>query len=335
MSTQQIYVSSLIMKKKNPPKYHHLVPRCYMKHFATQVKKKEYFADYLYCPDVNLDLSKIITKINIKNFGGINHYYTLNAKESINKLIIEDTFCKIESKYIPIYNKLINPSVSELTLSEKRDLLTFIVSLKVRGKRYHNMLNSIFDRTIDFAYQVCEQKGVEKAIYFGDNSNQKISFEEKTISEAKKDSNESNRLITITSIWEHIPKIVNLLMSHSLCVWKNNSELGYISNDNPVNTTNGSLYDINNTWDLVIDRKHKISFIPPTLIDNYNPQYILRSPIVKISSLIDNISKIENRIDFLFGWKDEISKSVEMSFKIKENPIFLAQLLNNPLDLTE
>lgn len=320
------------MKKNNKTKYQHLIPVCYLKNFATQIKKKVYFTDYLYCPNGEMEIANIVTKINVKNFGGINHYYSLNVKESLNNLIIEDTFGKIESKYTPIYNKLINPTIAKLTIQEKRDLLTFVVSLKVRGKQYHNILNSLFDRTIEFAFHLSEQRGLEKAIYFGKNSNQKISFEGKSLKDAKKESNESNRLIAITSIWQHIPKIVNLLMYHNILIWRNNSELGFISNDNPVNTTNGSLYDIHNKWDLVIDRKHKLSFIPPPSSEVTDPFSILRSPVVNITSLLDNISKVDNRIDFLFGWKEEIVKSIEMSNKIKENPKFLDQLVGNPLN---
>jgi len=302
--------------KKNEPKYQHLVPRCYIKNFAEQHKKKIYRCGAMYWPQSDERPAFEPQLKNVKDFCGINHFYTLNIDKSINKMVIEDYYSKIESSYSPIYHKLVNPTVSRLTKREKYQLIKFIVSLKLRGLTYHNALNKLTEGMVDFAFEVFDRSNDpdKRNEVFDEKGELLFNFEGKTKGEAIAEHYHFNRQLVNIKTINHIRKVTTLLLDHAILISRTKDDFGYISSDNPVYLDGHGLYDHTSTWSLPINRYNLLKLLPRSKWETDNHTEILRHDSIG-PTLLHNLHQIEGRFNWVFGYLNdlEIARKVDVN----------------------
>ncbi len=144
------------------PVSQHIVPKCYLQNFAVEKRKDEFFVDVLF----NQNNDRKIHRQNVKNICKIRDYYTFDDLPENEKRWLERYYSKhIESVYHNIYKALTDPDVGVITPELKTKILVYIIAQELRTPKLAEALNSLSNRTIEYAFLAHEQLGTEKKIY--------------------------------------------------------------------------------------------------------------------------------------------------------------------------
>ncbi|SDL51450.1 DUF4238 domain-containing protein [Pedobacter antarcticus] len=148
------------------PVSQHIVPKCYIQNFAVEKRKNEYFVDVLFNQGEGLK----IHRQNVKNICKIRDYYTFDDLPEGEKRWLERFYSThIESVYHDIYKTLTNPDIHIITSELKTKILVYIIAQELRTPKLAEALNSLSNKTIEYAFLANEQLGTEKKIYSEDN----------------------------------------------------------------------------------------------------------------------------------------------------------------------
>ncbi|MDN3587873.1 DUF4238 domain-containing protein [Pedobacter aquatilis] len=294
----------------------HIVPKCYLQNFAVEKRKDEFFVDVLF----NQSEVQKIHRQNIKNICKIRDYYTFDDLPENEKRWLERYYSKhIESIYHDIYQTLINPEVDLITPELKTKILVYIIAQELRTPKLAEALNSIFNSTIEYAFLAHEQLGVQKKIYSADDS-AVYDLEGKTIEEAIKESNNSNRQSANLESVRRLKRIAGLKMDYHILVTPYEGNLGLISSDRPVHA-DWPLYSPDCKFNLPIDRSHMVSLYPFDKEVDSNPLKILRleHDISQSDFFVSiyNMHQVEKADRYLYGEKSDILKAINQYDELK------------------
>jgi hypothetical protein len=298
------------MKKMNEPVGQHIVPKCYLKNFAVEKRREESFVDVLF----RQNKDRKIHRQNVKNICKIHEYYTFDELPEDEKRWLEKYYSHhIENIYPEIYRTLTDDSIESITPEFKMKILVFVIAQELRTPKLAEALNSISDRTIEYAFLAHEQLGTEKKLYSEDGK-EDIDFEGKTLEEAQKKSSNSNRQIANLESVRRLKRIAELKMDYHIFVTKYNGDEGLISSDRPVHT-DWPLYNPDGKISFPIDRTHMVSFYP---FDNdlaSDPMQILRLEYTENASppfvYLYNMRQVEKADRYIYGHKDDISETLD------------------------
>lgn len=293
----------------NEPIGQHIVPRCYLQNFAVEKRKEEFFVDVLF----NQSSEQKIHRQNIKNICKIREFYTFDSLPEDEKRWLEKYYSRhIESVYHDIYKALIDPKVEIISPELKMKILVYIVAQELRTPKLAEALNSLLNRTIEYAFLAHEQLGAEKKIYTEDD--QVIDLEGKTMEEAIRESNSSNRQSANLESVKRLKHIAELKMDYHILVTTYKGDLGLISSDRPVHA-DSPLYSPDCKISLPIDRNHLVSLYPYDKELDTDTLKLLRLEHDAQNSalyvLTYNMLQVEKADRYLYGDKLDITKALE------------------------
>lgn len=260
-----------------------------------------------------------IHRQNIKSICVIKEFYTFDDLPDNEKRWLEKYYARhIESGYHDIYKTLTDPAVDAVSPELKMKILVFIIAQELRTPKLAEALNSLSNRTIEYAFLAHEQLGAKKKIY---SEGGKIKdLEEKTIEEAIEESNSSNRQSANLESVRRLKRIAELKMDYHILVTKYAGDSGLISSDRPVHA-DSPLYSPDGKIRLPIDRNHMVCLYP------YNPEVdpntlkILRlDQDAQTSSFpvsMYNRHQLEKADRFLYGNKNDIIKALNQYEELK------------------
>lgn len=286
----------------------HIVPRCYLQNFAVEKRKDEFFVDVLF----NQSSDHKIHRQNIKNICKIREFYTFGGLPENEKRWLEKYYSRhIESVYHDIYKTLTDTKAETVSPELKMKILVYIIAQELRTPKLAEALNSLSNRTIEYAFLAHEQLGTKKKIFSEDK--EIMDLEGKTMEEAIKESDSSNRQSANLESVKRLKHIAELKMDYHILVTKYKGDIGLISSDRPV-YADSPLYSPDGKINLPIDRKHMVCLYPYDQEVDPDPLKILRlDHDVHISSLYVltyNMLQVEKADRYLYGDKDDIIKAL-------------------------
>lgn len=135
---------------KKPTKRQHTVPKSLLKRFS--LNGKSFYALKNRKPDWLL--------VNVSDATVVNHIYTFTNQEGEPDTAFEDAFCELEGKTVPVFDKIDNGLVGELSKHERLIAANFIVAQLYRTRRMRDMANNAFrnfnesDRKLRFIQEI-------------------------------------------------------------------------------------------------------------------------------------------------------------------------------------
>ncbi|WP_431294156.1 DUF4238 domain-containing protein [Pedobacter sp. P26] len=298
------------------PVSQHIVPKCYLQNFALEKRKDGFYVDVLF----NQNDDRKIHRLNVKNICKIRDYYTFDDLPENEKRWLERYYSKhIESIYHDIYQALTDPDTEVIAHELKIKILVYIIAQELRTPKLAEALNSLSNKTIEYAFLAHEQLGTEKKIYSKDD-NEILNLEGKTLEEAIKESNNSNRQSANLESVRRLKRLAELKMDYHIVVTRYKGDLGLISSDRPVHTE-WPLYSPDCKFNLPIDRMHMISLYPFDRELAPNPLQILRLNHDPIQSAffvsVYNMHQVEKADRYLYGENSDILKALDQYDELK------------------
>ena len=295
----------------------HIVPRCYLQKFATKRRKEIFLVDVLLKRNTEIK----IHQQNIKNICKIREFYTFDGLPESEKRWLEKYYSHhIESLYQDIYAILTDPSVEKITPDQKMKILVYIISQELRTTKIANALNSLMKGVLEYTFLAHEQLGAQKKIVSDDGTI--IDLEDKTLEDAIKESNNSNRQAANLESVKRLKRIAELKSDYHIIVVKYKGEIGLISSDRPV-LTNESMYSPDCKIKLPIDKNHIVCLYPYDKEIEADPDKILRLEHNKYLSMLSvlhlNVSQIEQSDHFIYGNKTDIEESLKHYNKLLDD----------------
>lgn len=291
------------------PIRHHIVPKCYLQNFSVEKRKEEFYVDVLF----NKSPERKINRLNIRNICKIREFYTFDDLPETEKRWLENYYSRhIESSYNDIYKTLIDPTVDTITTEFKLKVLTYIIAQELRTPKLAEALNSLSNRTIEYTFLANEQLGTEKKVYSGEE--EIMNFEGKTIEEAIKESNSSNRQSANLEAVKRLKRIAELKMNHHIMITKYEGPMGLISSDRPVHA-DWPLYNPDGKMNMPLDRYHMLSLYPFDEEVNADPMKLLRLDYSEKNSglfvLTYNMHQAEKADHYLYGDNEDIKVALK------------------------
>lgn len=245
--------------KKTETKKHHFVPRTYLKNFSHK-KNDDYYVHVLQ-KDQSYDK---IFESNIINVCAENHLYTLSGTDE-SKLMLEDIYSNIfENQYDNLYSVLTNDSIIEISPEIKKSIVSAVITMFYRTKKWINIYSSHTDEVMNKLYQVSKQYGSDSYI----NSNgETINIKGKTLEELQINEKNKSRIPLIITQLKAALKLIEAKQFDNINVFKIIDENEFITSDNPVlpmniNRQRTIPFDIDNAYYLPISNKYLLSIFP-------------------------------------------------------------------------
>lgn len=283
----------------------HYVPRVYLEKFSKQR------GDEYYICALEKQTGKIFNP-NTKNICVETDLYLLEGSTKDERQIIENLYNELfERSYNKIYKILVDDSREVITMEERYDIISFVVSMFYRNNIWNAGYNKFMDETLEKAYHLC--KANEKdSFFFGE---QEVSIAGKSLEELQKENRDKDRqmiaLIAIQRIFELtrmrvINDVVNVVKTENLLV----------TSDNPISFRGENVnvrpipIDPDNTLSLPIDDCHLLQLRPwGDKLDN-NLTMLGRMPEFSIVSGVfaetNNQSQYNQAERFLLGTENGI-----------------------------
>lgn len=219
----------------------------------------------------------------------------------------------IESVYHDIYKALTDPDIEVITPELKTKILVYILAQELRIPKLAEALNSLFNRTIEYAFLAHEQLGTEKKIY-SQGDKELLNLEGKTMDQAITESNNSNRQSANLESVRRLKHIAELKMDYHILVTLYKGNLSLISSDRPVHA-DWPLYSPDCKISLPIDRNHMVSLYPYNKEVDPDPLKLLRLDYDAQNSdlyvLMYNMHQVEKADRYLYGDKLDITNALE------------------------
>ena len=281
----------------------HFVPRTYLKNFGYQ-KKSEIYGSVL--PNDSDDENTIFDS-NIINICLEKDIYTLSGKTSREKMLLETFYNEnYETHYQKIYDILTDPTKDILTEVEHKLVISTVVTMLYRTKKWITDFNSFFDRVLQAAYLSCIQSKKDFFTY----ENEKISIVGKTLEELQNEYRINNKQLQVLTMLETALKLIDLrLANDGIMVSKlEKGSDGFITSDNPVSISNNysqhiAPFDPTNVLKIPLDNDHLLHLMP--FANDSNKRIIIRNNLNGILSytqnLTSNYEQFQNSERFLVG----------------------------------
>ncbi|HLP51533.1 MAG TPA: DUF4238 domain-containing protein [Chitinophagales bacterium] len=244
----------------NEPIRQHYVPRAYLKNFA-EWRSNEYYIHALPVADFKDDA---IRSVNIRNVCLEKNLYTLAGETEEDRLIIERFYGqKFENHYGEFYGLLTDESKKNASESERRLIVSTVISMLCRTPHDLNNFNKSWDKVIEMIYTNCEELGTDEFEFQG----HKMSIAGQTMEETKKNNKVLGKQTNVIKQLQNALNLIELrIQRDGLYVSRLDENYEFISSDNPVTMESGAissdLFNPNHILSLPIDTKHRLSLLP-------------------------------------------------------------------------
>lgn len=139
----------------NETKLQHYVPRTYLKNFADEKKKGEFYFHALPIADSS---EEKIFETNIMRACAQNYIYTLLGNTKEERLLLENFYNEnYESNYTAMYNLLVDPGKTKLSSDERNLIISTMVTMLFRTTKLLNQHNEFVFRNLDYIFELCRQ----------------------------------------------------------------------------------------------------------------------------------------------------------------------------------
>lgn len=284
-------------------KRQHFVPRTYLKNFGYP-KKKDIYTNVL--PKETDDESSIFES-NIINVCLEKDFYTLPGKTANEKMLLETFYNEnYETHYESIYQILIDPKKNELTEKEHRLVISTVVTMLYRTKKWISDFNHFFDRVLASAFLQSQAAGKDYFSFEG----VKISIKDRTLEDLQKEQRIQNKHIQVITVLEAALKLIEIrIHQDGIMVSKLESgAVGFVTSDNPVSISNNCSTIIapfapTNVLKIPLDKDYLLHLMP--FANEFNKKMIIRNNLTDILSytqnLTSNYEQYQNAERFLIG----------------------------------
>jgi hypothetical protein len=235
----------------------HYVPRIYLEKFA-QERRGEYYIHAL-----EKHTGKIFPP-NIKNICVENDLYLLEGSTEKERQIIEKMYCQLfETGYNTIYKILIDATRDRITMEERYEIISFVVSMFYRNNIWNIGFNKLMNETLAKAYRLSKANGKE-AFFFGE---QEISIAGKSLEELQKRNRDKDRQMIALNNIQRIFELTRMRVINDVVTVVKTEDL-LVTSDNPVSFRGVDVnvtpipIDPNNTLSLPIDDRHLLQLRP-------------------------------------------------------------------------
>lgn len=296
------------MEKKNTSETikQHFVPRTYLKNFGYR-KNDDFYVNVL---PKNKTIDHIFES-NITNICAENHLYTL--KGDINsRQLLENIYSNVfENEYPELYEILTNDNVHEITFEKKESIVSAIITMFYRTKKWLNQMNDLNNEAIDKVFQLCKQFNVD---YYTDPNGNKVNIKDKTLKELQRNRKDEIRIPFVLTQLEIALKLIEQKVNDNIYVFKIENEIDYITSDNPVFAVNINKqatmpFDVDNAYYLPISNKYLLSIFPTESFSASNK--ILRMPMRREQVVKMNKVQLMNCDKFIIGTKNELIETMK------------------------
>lgn len=300
----------------------HFVPRTYLKHFGTRIKKA-YMINVL--PSDATEKNKIF-EASTKSIAFEKHLYTLPGETVEQKMAIEKFYSdELEQHYNDIYEILVDPNKNRITAQERELIISTVVTMYYRTTKWVNASKNFTGRVFMKAFHLCQQTGEDNFMY-GD---ERISIKGKTLEQFTKEFNDERQHRMILLQLETAFKLIALrIKNDAICVIKldeDNHE--YITSDNPVIADNHNSqyfapFDPKNLLRLPLDSKHTLMLVPEclkgqelTIVRNNT-----KGVFAEMEKLTANSSQTQNAEKHIIGSKSGLESYLDLKIE-SERPL--------------
>jgi hypothetical protein len=299
----------------NEPKRQHLVPRVYLKHFALK-RNKGWFIDAC---SIKENESKIfnasIEKVCVKK-----EFYTFRKLPDEHKRFLERFYSNtVESDYTEIYDVLANPRVIKISDDMRFKIMSFIICQHSRTAHFTNKFNGFWNRVLEQGHSMIDPEAVEKRIYLGENNDEYIDFENKTLAEVQRESDEENREHINLRNYQMFRDLTLRRINDGIAVYKIHPKFKFITSDNPV-VAGHLIFDPSIFIKVPIDSHHIVAIVPfhnEVLFDNKTiNRQILDEERSYFEYTTNNMVQMEQCENHVLGHKDALEKAIKQSHEL-------------------
>jgi len=235
----------------------HFVPRTYLKYFA------DARGDQFFIHALNKKTGNVFTP-NIINVCNETDLYRLDGATADDRQRIEVMYRELfEDGYDAIYMMLTDEAKLTVTMAERYDIISFVVSLYFRNNAWNNFFYKTMDDIYARAYNATKANNKDSFFF----EEQEISIAGKTLEQLQKEDRERDRKMIAAGAMEYIFKLTRLRMSNDVVtVVKTEDEI--LTSDNPVIVQAENIKDrvipLNpmNTLTLPINANHVLQLRP-------------------------------------------------------------------------
>ncbi|HEY4196089.1 MAG TPA: DUF4238 domain-containing protein [Mucilaginibacter sp.] len=296
----------------NEPKRQHLVPRCYLQHFALKHKKNW----HIDACEVRKE-PQAIFNASIDNVCVAREFYTFRKLPDEHKRFLERFYSQtVEADYTDIYNVLSNPKAIKISDNMRFKIMSFIICQHFRTAKLTNTFNEFWNRTLAHGHALIKPDAAEKKIYFGDDDagNSFIDFENKTLEEVQKESDEDNREQINLKNYQWFRELTLRRINDGIVVYKIHPKHKLITSDNPV-VAGQHIFDPTIFIKLPIDTHHIAAIVPFTEQAWFDNNTINRDYLDEersyFESTTNNMVQIEQCQQFVLGHRETIENTLK------------------------
>ncbi len=235
----------------------HYVPKVYLEKFAKQR------GDEYYICALEKQTGKIFTP-NTKNICVETDLYLLEGSTENERQMIEKLYNELfESGYNKIHKILVDDGRHSITMKERYDIISFVVSMFYRNNVWNTGFNKLIDETLAKAYHL-STANEKKSFFFGE---QEISIAGKSLEELQKENRNKDRQMLALNGIQRIFELTRMRVINDVVTIVKTEDL-IVTSDNPVSFRgeNVSVRPIpmnpNNTLSLPIDDHHLLQLRP-------------------------------------------------------------------------
>ena len=235
----------------------HYVPKVYLDKFAEQ-RGDEYYICALEKQTGN------IFNPNTENICVKKDLYLLEGSTKNERQLIEKLYHELfEDGYNNIHKILIDDSRDSITMAERYDIISFVVSMFYRNNVWNAGYNNLMDETLSKAYRL--SKANEKDSFsFGE---QEVSIAGKSLEELQKENRDKDRQMIALNAIQRIFELTRMRVINDVVTIVKTEDL-IVTSDNPVSFRGENVgvrpipIDPNNTLSLPIDVCHLLQLRP-------------------------------------------------------------------------
>jgi hypothetical protein len=235
----------------------HYVPRIYLEKFA-QERRGEYYIHAL-----EKQSGKIFPP-NVRNVCVETDLYLIEGSTEEERQLIEKMYSVLfESGYNAIYRVLIDDSFDRVTMRERYEIISFVVSMFYRNNIWNSGYSKLMDETLAKAYHLSKANGKE-VLFFGERE---VSIVGKTLEELQKDNRDKDRQMIALNGIQRIFELTRMRVINDVVTIVKTEDL-LVTSDNPVSFRGEDVnlrpipIDPGNTLSLPIDDHHLLQLRP-------------------------------------------------------------------------
>jgi len=242
-------------------KHQHFIPRSYLKNFAIELEEGKFFVEAKHKSE-ELPKAKLLS---IKNICVDKNIYTLPFTEGEEKYVLEKYYAdNVDAIYPSIYRLLVNPDIVDITLEQKKQIITTTMSLFFRTPKFLNLENAEAISTLNYAAENHKDEFGNVDIELGEYQ---FKFHVNDIDNQANIIRIRNKVKFLKSHLEEWRLFVQAKMKCGICVFKVSDEVKLITSDNPVAIHSAlglplNIFDPSNMIRFPLDPNHFFVIIP-------------------------------------------------------------------------